>query len=95
MIGRRITVAVLALSLAPANALAQTEVIDRAMLGRIREEGLRHSQVMDHISWLADVYGPRLTGSPAMDQAADWAIKTLGSWGVTNVRQERFAFGKG
>ena len=96
MIRRSFVAAALALSLVPAGRLmAQSEAIDAPMLARIREEGLRHSQVMDHISWLADVYGPRLTGSPTMDQAAEWAMKTLRSWGIANVHQERFAFGKG
>ncbi|MEK7831071.1 MAG: hypothetical protein AAB401_08300, partial [Acidobacteriota bacterium] len=47
----------------------QDEQLDYAMIGKIREEGLNRSQVMDHIIWLSDVYGPRLTGSPAIKQA--------------------------
>ena len=39
---------------------------------KIRDEGLNRSQALDHVSWLADVYGPRLQGSPAMRQAAEW-----------------------
>ena len=74
---------------------AQTESIDYATLGRIRDEGLTRSQVMDHISWLSDVYGPRLTGSPAIQQASEWAMKTLSEWGLANVHQEKWAFGKG
>ena len=74
---------------------AQTEKLDYAALGRIRDEGLSRSQVMDHISWLADVYGPRLTGSPAIQQASEWAMKRFTEWGLTNVHQERWAFGKG
>lgn len=27
---------------------------------------------MDHVSWLSDVYGPRLTGSPGIQQASEW-----------------------
>ena len=41
-----------------------SEHVDPAMISAIREEGLSHAQVMDTISWLADVYGPRVTGSP-------------------------------
>ena len=74
---------------------AQTEKLDLAMLGRIRDEGLSRSQVMDHVSWLSDVYGPRLTGSPAIQQASEWAMKTFNAWGLANVHQERWAFGKG
>ena len=35
---------------------AQTEKLDYATIGRIRDEGLTRSQVMDHVSWLSDVY---------------------------------------
>src|SRR3954464_8359405 len=74
---------------------AQSEKLDYAMLGRIRDEGLNRSQVMDHVSWLSDVYGPRLTGSPGIQQAAEWTMKRLREWGLANVHQERWAFGKG
>jgi len=74
---------------------AQSEKLDYAMLGRIRDEGLARSQVMDHISWLSDVYGPRLTGSPGLQQASEWAMKKFTEWGLANVHQERWLFGKG
>ena len=45
--------------------------------------------------WLTDRYGPRLIGSPEFEEAGDWAVKQLQSWGVANVRKERFAFGRG
>src|SRR2546425_7592377 len=83
--------AVLILSLAStivAFAAAQTEKLDYATIGRIRDEGLARSQVMDHVSWLSDVYGPRLTGSPAIQQASEWAMKKFTEWGLANVHQE-------
>ncbi len=89
-----ILAAVLAAS-AIALASAQTDTLDYPMLSRIRDEGLSRSQVMDHISWLSDVYGPRLTGSPAIQQASEWAMKKFGEWGLTNVHQERWKLGKG
>jgi hypothetical protein len=87
----------LVLAFATASALlgAQTEKPDYAMLARIRDEGLNRSQVMDHVSWLSDVYGPRLTGSPQIQQASEWAMKKLTDWGLTGVHQEKWAFGKG
>ena len=75
--------------------VAQSEKLDYATIGRIRDEGMNHSQVMDHVSWLSDVYGPRLTGSPQIQQASEWAMKTFREWGLANVHQERWAFGKG
>jgi carboxypeptidase Q len=69
--------------------------LDYAMFAKIRDEGLNHSQVLDHVSWLADVYGPRLQGSPAMRQAGEWVQKKLGAWGLVNVHEEKWPFGKG
>jgi hypothetical protein len=50
---------------------------------------------MDHLFWLTDRYGPRLTGSPQIEEAGDWVVETLRDWGLQNVRKERFEFGKG
>lgn len=67
--------------------------LDYGMIAAIRQEELNHSQVMQHISWIADVYGPRLTGSPGFIQAGDWAIEQLKDWGLANVHREYFPFG--
>src|SRR3954470_19531933 len=91
---RAILITVLAAS-AASLTLAQGEKLDYAMLGRIRDEGLNRSQVMEHVSWLSDVYGLRLTGSPGIQQASEWTMKKFREWGLTNVHQERWAFGKG
>ncbi|MBI3492217.1 MAG: M20/M25/M40 family metallo-hydrolase [Acidobacteria bacterium] len=92
---KRIAFIALAIIAAVALSEAQTEKIDYATIGRIKDEGLNHSQVMDHISWLSDVYGPRLTGSPAIQQASEWAMKKFNEWDLANVHQERWKFGKG
>ena len=91
---RALLVTVLAAS-AAALVVAQSDRLDFAMLGSIRDEGLNRSQVMDHVSWLSDVYGPRLTGSPGIQQASEWTMKKFREWGLANVHQERWAFGKG
>src|SRR5436309_14097595 len=69
--------------------------IDYAMLSRIRDEGLNRSQALDHVSWLSDVYGPRLQGSPALRQAAEWVEKKLTGWGLASVHEEKWPFGNG
>jgi carboxypeptidase Q len=76
-------------------AQVPAEKLDPGMIARIRDEGLNRSQVMDHISWLSDVYGPRLTGGPGIRQASDWALQKFGEWGLANPHREAFAFGKG
>ena len=92
---RRAILILLLAAAAATFASAQSEKLDYAMLGRIRDEGLNRSQVMDHVSWLSDVYGPRLTGSPGIQQASEWTMKTFREWGLANVHQERWSFGKG
>ena len=72
-----------------------TERVDLDAIAKIRDEGLNRSQVMDTVFWLSDRYGPRLTGSPEFEEAGEWAVSRLRSWGVANVRKERFASGRG
>jgi len=76
------------------SAQSTAEPLDYAMLGKIREEGLQRSQVMEHIVWLSDVYGPRLTGSPAIKQASTWAQKKFKEWGLANIHEEEWPFGQ-
>src|SRR5437667_2534248 len=75
--------------------LQPAEKVDLDAVYRIKEEGLQRSKVMEIASYLTDVYGPRLTGSPEIKEAADWAQKTMTSWGLANVRTEKWPFGRG
>jgi carboxypeptidase Q len=95
---RRLFVAVLAFLAVAAVVHTQDAAVGRVdygTLSKIRDEGLNRSQALEHVSWLADVYGPRLQGSPAMRQAGEWVEKKLGAWGLVNVHQEKWPFGKG
>ena len=69
--------------------LAQTEKLDYAMLGRIRDQGLNHSQVMDIVSWLSDVYGPRLTGSPGATASRSTVPPNAAATTLTPAIEER------
>ncbi len=67
-----------------------------AVVSKFEQEGLQHSHVMEVMSYLADVYGPRLTNSPNIREAGEYAVKTLDSWGLSNVREESWGpFGRG
>jgi carboxypeptidase Q len=90
-----VTLTVAALVAFPHSTGAQVSEADRAMVQRIVEEGVERSQVMEHVIWLADVLGPRLTGSPAFEAAGAWAVERLQSWGLENVRLEHFPLGRG
>jgi len=72
-----------------------SERVDLDAVYRIKDEGLQRSRVMDIESWLTDVYGPRLTNSPNIKEAADWAQKTMKEWGLANVHTESWTFGRG
>jgi len=70
--------------------------IDYDALYRIKDEGMQRSQVMETMSYLTDVHGPRLTGSPNIKAAAEWTKARLAEWGITNARLEPWGhFGRG
>jgi len=94
----RKTVLGLALAaLVAAPIAAQNERVDYDAIYRIKAEGLgARSQVMDTLSWLTDVHGPRLTNSPGMKAAAEWAKGRLEQWGMANVQLAPWGpFGRG
>jgi hypothetical protein len=50
----------------------------------------QNSQVMEISSWLTDVYGPRLTGSPNTQKAGEWAVSKMKEWGLQKVSLEKW-----
>jgi carboxypeptidase Q len=72
------------------------ETVDTTMVRKIREEGLNHSKVMETAFYLTDVSGPRISGSPELKHAQEWAVNQLKSWGLVNAQREPWGkFGKG
>src|SRR6267378_2775905 len=73
------------------------EQLDTVALSKIKDEALNRSQVMNILSMITDVYGPRLTNSPGHKKAAAYAKSTLESWGIQNVQYDYWAedFGRG
>jgi carboxypeptidase Q len=65
-------------------------------IDRIKDEGMNRSQVMQTLSYLSDVIGPRLTASPGMKRANNWTRETLEKWGMQNAHLEAWGpFGRG
>jgi carboxypeptidase Q len=63
---------------------------------RIKDEGMNRSQVMQTLSYLSDVIGPRLTNSPNMKRANEWTRDKLTEWGLQNAHLESWGpFGRG
>jgi hypothetical protein len=76
--------------------LSAQETVDPVMVQKIREEGLNHSKVMETAFYLTDVSGPRLSGSPGLKRAQNWAVEQLKTWGIANAKLESWGkFGKG
>jgi len=78
-----------------AASLAAQEPVDRAMIAKIRAEGLDHSQVVGMFDTLATVIGPRLTGSAAFSRAADYARQKFQQFGADAPHFETWPFGRG
>src|SRR3954468_16976773 len=73
-------------------AQAPAETIDAAANAKIRAEGMERSKIMWIEHYLADVYGPRPIGSPNQKAAAEWAVQTMTSWGMSNAHLEPFTW---
>lgn len=86
---------VVALSASVAVTVAQSSHDDDA-ISRIRDEGMNHSQAMETLSYLTEVIGPRLTGSPNLKRANEWTRDKFTEWGLTNAHLEAWGpFGRG
>ncbi len=57
---KKILIAALLVSV---SGIAQ-EKVDLTVVNKIKAEAFNNSQVMDHLFYLTDVYGPRMTGTP-------------------------------
>lgn len=82
----------------PYTAFAQQpqQPAEDPMIARIKDEGLNRSQVMQTLSYLTDVIGPRLTASPGMKRSNEWTRDTLTKWGLQNAHLEAWGpFGRG
>jgi len=90
MIRRVSTLVALLALVAP---LAGQPRLDAEINAKIRQEENARSRIMHTLHVLADVYGPRVTGSPSLKAAGEWAIKEMTSWGFSNGHLEPWEFG--
>jgi carboxypeptidase Q len=102
MIRRRVAAILLLFALlVPSVAFAQQPQPQPSLdpndpIAKIRDEGMNRSQVMQTLSYLSDVIGPRLTASLNMKRANEWTRDTLEKWGLQNAHLEAWGpFGRG
>jgi carboxypeptidase Q len=75
--------------------LIAQERVNLQVIQQIKQEAFANSKVMDHVKWLTDVYGPRLTASPEYDRAAIWAMGRMREWGLAEPHLEKWGpFGR-
>jgi carboxypeptidase Q len=70
--------------------------VDLDTLAQIKSEAYQHSQVMENLYYMSEVYGPRVNNSRNHRAAAEWAMKQMKDWGLQNVHLEKWGpFGYG
>jgi len=84
----RLLTAVLALTILLIPASFAEEKVDVGMVNRIWEEAVNRPRVMETLSYLTDVIGPRIPGTPAMKKASEWAKNKFTEWGLVNAAIE-------
>jgi len=90
-----LVVFVVLLAVSPLAAQAPSQS-DLSAIHQIKDEGFNDSKVMEIMSYLTDVYGPRLTNSPDIKEAANWTTGKLKEWQLANVHLEPWGpFGRG
>ena len=74
-------------------ANAQYSNKDMEVYAKIRKEAMDNSQIMNMLHNYTDVYGPRLTGSPKLEEAGKWSMKKMKEWGFDRTEMEPWDFG--
>ncbi len=87
----RILILLTAATLIASSAQSQSQ----SDLTKIKDEGLNRSHALEYFDHLTNAIGPRLTGSPKFKESVDWSAEKLKSFGLSNVHQETWPFGKG
>ncbi len=99
MLQRKLTVVfLLSALLIPSFAFGQAKIYTAPpeVIAKIKDEGMNRSQVMNHLSYLTDVIGGRLTNSPSMKRANEWTRDTMAKWGMQNAKLEAWGpWGRG
>ena len=86
----------LALGIAPAAvSVKSAQPVPTGAIERIKREAFENSQVMDYAFQIAELHGPRFTGSPGFQAAGNWVVDRLRGFGLENVRKETIPWGRG
>ncbi len=65
--------------------------IDQMIINEVKD----HQEIMNNLTYISDVIGPRLTGSANLRRANDWTMEKFKSYGIENVRLEPYTIPAG
>jgi carboxypeptidase Q len=91
---RVLYVSLAGIAVAAVVSVAAEERIDQDVYWKIRQEATGNSKILATLHALTDVYGPRLTGSPNLKAAGEWAIEQMHTWGMKNGHLEPWDWGR-
>jgi hypothetical protein len=83
--------AAVGLSQATAPAVADASELQQKIL----EEAASRSEIMNNLTYLCDVIGPRLTGSAAVQRANAWTAERMKAYGLSDVHLEGYPIPEG
>lgn len=63
---------------------------DPRVLARIIEEGTKNNRVMEHLTYLCEEIGPRLTASSRLEEANEWTRRRFEEWGLSNAHLDEW-----
>src|SRR5439155_24175846 len=65
--------------------------LDKTFIAAAKQD----SEIIKNLSYLADVIGPRLTGSAALARANEWTAARMRNYGLSNVHLEPWSMPEG
>ncbi len=93
---KKLSVLFLLLTISFVQISVAREPVDEQVIARIKSEGFQNSKAMETLSYLVDVFGPRLTSSPNIRASQKWTVDKMTEFGLKNARLEEWGqFGEG
>lgn len=92
--GTLLLTALLVTSAGPPTAMGQDFPTDDPVIRAIWSEGMERSRAGQLAQVLLDSVGPRLTGTPGQEAAADWVVGRYRDWGI-EARNEPYGTWRG
>lgn len=77
------------LCFALAGAIAQSQA-DPQVIEKIVDLGKNQNKVMEHLTYLTENIGPRLSSSPQLQRACEWTASQFKKYGLKNVQLEHW-----